>query len=779
MKKHAVLLYVILAVIALLVEFYAYQPLTVKVGELAAASWQQLPEFNRDLINATGIGNYYRPVLFAENTPCLELASGNDGAVEYRVDVPVLPDQDLHWRLMFLSTQGNGRVEIRAFDSGGKLLLTSGYAFSGAAAFDAQRKMHSERSKFNYTGDWVDEQKNIDDMLQADFAGNASQITRLELVLIVEKGQHVLVEKFGSEQNYSRTLAVKSEPVTAVKGESFTAKIEVKNNGSRAINSGAVNLSVPYGFGVIPAGGNKTLVLAPGESKILLLELQAKRASSVNLNKPWQVDFLVNGQNCGKISVNVMDDQPGKIFYVMTEDLEVIDAAGYEKPWGSRLAWITAEEIRVQMKNKAESLNAIAEKYGALWTHYIAWPIIRAAREMAAAGGDDWSAVVADVTESVSNQSRRGHEYGLHMHSDYDPLLPGNSLSINYQQNAFWANHLRHGWAHSVKAAGEFDEYDTRAGILYSYVAELQNVTKDSPNGTSISARAGSFDYGVGTEDQANSYIAYEKTGILGSSDAPGNVGEFVSADYGNEIYFARPDAIENPALDAEDIGLVEFVPTPKKRIEYDLDSLEELNQKVDAGVNAFTASGLVKPGVHAIIGFTHAMFIMGEGTWQATAGGMFDKVDRHLEYVKNQYAGKKLMEFATASQLVKEYLDYYSPQPLAVVDRLVIDAGGCAEYKVTVLGKDIVTGGIYQHPVIVKYPLWLRDTAYAAAICKNGKIIAYYNQLPTTDNDLKFVYNDRSAVYTLRVWHDKRIKALLDFARDFSQSLGKFLTKF
>ena len=390
---------------------------------------------------------------------------------------------------------------------------------------------------------------------------------------------------------------------------------------------------------------------------------------------------------------------------------------------------------------------------------------------MALAGGAGWRQTVAAVRRSVKTQSELGHEYGVHMHSDYDPWLMGNSLSLNYAQNGFWANHLRHGWAHSVKPAGDYYDYNSRAGTLFSYVSELQELTADSPAGTSITSRVGSFDYGVGAADQANSYIAYRAVGIFGSSDAPGNLGEFVSADYGKEIYFARPEAIEKPAIDLDNIGLVEFLPTPKKRIEYDSNSLAELNQKIDAGMSAFSNNDITRAGIHAIVGFTHAMFVMGDGDWTSTSGGAFQKISHHLEYVKAQYVASNRLEFATASQLVKEYLDYYSPQPVAITGALLQNNAGCAEYKVTVLGKDIVANSEYQHLLKLKIPLWLNASAYAAAIYKNGKIISYSAQLPKEDNDLIFIYNDNAANYSVRIWHDRNISRTLMFFRELTES--------
>ena len=198
---------------------------------------------------------------------------------------------------------------------------------------------------------------------------------------------------------------------------------------------------------------------------------------------------------------------------------------------------------------------------------------------------------------------------------------------------------------------------------------------------------------------------------------------------------------------------------------------MAELNQKIDAGVSAFSNNNKTRAGIHAIVGFTHAMFVMGDGDWTSLSGGAFQKISNHLDYVKTQYIVSNRLEFATASQLVKEYLDYYSPQPVAITGALLQNNAGCAEYKVTVLGKDIVANSDYEHMLKVKFPLWLNASAYAAAIYKNGRIISYYAQLPKENNDLNFVYNDNTAVYSMRIWHDRNISRSLLFFREIAES--------
>ncbi len=451
----------------------------------------------------------------------------------------------------------------------------------------------------------------------------------------------------------------------------------------------------------------------------------------------------------------------------MTEDLEPIDGAGYSTPWGNGNGWLDPQEFLGQIVHKSEALNRIAEKYGAKWTHYIAWPAVKAAQWAAGQSQtNQWQSVVSAIEESVSKETKQGHEYGVHLHSDYDPYLPGNVLSYNGAVDGLWANHLKHGWAHSITVEGDFSNYASRAGMLYNYQRILDQLASDSKQGQLLTSRVGSFDFGNGKDDEAMSTRVYKKVGLWGSSDADGNTGDAVtSAEYGREIYFAAPDDINTPAVDLTQVGVVEFRPTPKDFITYNNQNAQTMNEKTDQGVKSFTTGAVVKPGIHAIVGFTHAMFVMGSGDWQSTEGGQFQAIAEHLAHIKQKYADQGLVAFATASELVEAYLDYYTPELIAVYGKKLSDKYGISEYSIRLLGNDIQVDADHVHVVTMKYPLYLRDNAYRINVLKNGQTIYSTSGLPTPFNDVQFKVDDKQAVYTLQIYHNDLIyKMMLQF---------------
>jgi len=715
-----------------------------------------------------GDGNSYRVLAAADpGNNMLELVAGSQGHMEYFVEQQADVTAFAQLRLQFLSTQGQGRIKLSALDSQGKTMAETGFVFTGQLPKGSnQSRWQDMRYTTNYQGNWLEDSYNFSQMLASLPQDSVTGVTKYRLSVEVGQGQHVLITKFAAGTDITKAVRVVPNTLTynVSQGDVLSIEADAQNVSKQPVNHVVVKLIEPYGYGLIALSQEAQIIdqLAPNEKRHVSWQVKAQRPDVVNLNKPWTIKFSVNDQEAQpQVQVLVADQRVGKVFYVMTEDLEPIDGAGYLKAWGNSNSWLDPQEFLVQMVHKPEALNHIAEKYGAKWTHYIAWPAVKAAQwaGMQSTTGQ-WPQVVSAIQESVAQEAKQGHEYGIHMHSDYDPYLPGNVLSYNGAVDGLWANHLKHGWAHSVIAEGDFSDYASRAGMLYDYQRILDKLASGSAQGQLLTARAGSFDFGNGKADEAMSTNAYKKVGLWGSSDADGNKGDaLTSGEYGHEIYFATPDDINAPSEDIAKVGIVEFRPTPKESITYNDQSAMVMNQKTDEGMSYFTIGDAgVKPGVHAIIGFTHAMFVMGQGDWQSTEGGQFQVIDHHLAYVKQRYIDKGLLYFATASELIEAYLDYYTPQLLAVYGKGLSDERGTAEYAIRILGSDILVDANHSHTVNLKYPLYLRESAYRISVLKNGQIIYNTWGLPTPFNDIRFNVDDNQAVYTLRIYHNELV---------------------
>lgn len=693
--------------------------------------------------------------------PLIELAAGGQGQIEYFIEQEATAAVWLRTQAEFLSTQGSGRIQISALDHAGRELATAGYVFTGEIPTSAGgNRWLDRRYQANYQGQWETIAVNPADFLREHVpAYDAGQVARYRMSVVTGQGQHAMIKELAAGRQADKLLSLTPAQAVyhAAVGDQLTISVQAVNRTSAPLAPMTVSLLEPTGFGVAIVGSavQQTERLEPGAACSLSWQVKVTRPDAVNLQRPWALNANVEGSALPVAQIAAADPQAGKVFYVMTEDLEPMDSAGYATAWGNGNSWLDPEEFRVQLIQKAEALNRIAEKHGAKWTHYMAWPAVKAA-EWAATQSQtgQWPQVIADIKQSVQQESRRGHEYAVHMHSDYDPLLPGNLLSYQPAVDGVWANHLRHGWSHSVAAEGSFNDSASRTGLLYTYQRIMDELSADSPQGQIVTTRAGSFDFGNGRESEATSTAAYRHVGLWGTSDADGNIGGSTSGNYGQEIYFASADDINHPAKTLEESALVEFRPTPRPSIGYDSQSAASMNQKADQGMNVFTQGGAIKPGIHAITGFTHAMFVMGSGDWRSVEGGQFAALDEHLAYLQERYASRGLLTFGTASELVKAYLDYYTPELLAVYGAKKASGLISTEYAIELLGQGISADAQHVRQVKIKYPLYLHDSAFYIRILKNGQPIYSTWGLPTPYNDIIFPVDDREAVYTMQVYH-------------------------
>lgn len=723
-----------------------------------------------DRIKEEGSDNVVRELKGTEKTgtAITELAAGKDGVIEYYLDIGADATAVFRTSVEFLSTQGTGRIMVTALDQAGREIGTVGHIYTGALpAGTLQDKWLDQRECDNYEGQ--PELMTIEPelLLATNIPGyNPAVAATYRLRIIVGQGQHAYVREMSAHTDNTKAFRLSGlqQRYDAGLGDTVVLEAGLTNVSRKPQGNIVAVFKEPQGYGLLVEGEASQSIpqLAPGQTQKLVWRVKAQRPDAVNFNRPWPVVLTINDVAYQATAIAVKDTEPGKIYYVMTEDLEPIDSAGYPVAWGNANGWLDPEEFEQQLVQKSEKLNAIAEQYGAKWTHYTAWPAIKGAEWAATQSvSGKWPEVIDRIRRSVQEQSKHGHEYAIHLHLDYDPALPGNHLSYDPSVDGFWGNHLHHGWAHSEAAEGDFFDYASRTGTLYAYQRIMDELSAGSGQGQLLTERAGSFDFGNGSQDEQMSIRACRKVGLWGSGDADGNMGGPIAGDYGKEIYFTKTDDINTPAQEFSQIGMVEFKPTPRQWIAYDKDPAAAMNGKADQGVRFFMDGGRVKAGVHAITGFTHAMFIMGQGGWKSLEGGQFKALEDHLAYLRRQYADQGIITFATASELVRAYMDYYTPELKAVYGERLSDSLGVAEYAVRLLGKGIPRDSGHTHTVSLKYPLYLRDSAYRISIFKNGRPVYTTWGLPTPYNDIAFTV-DEDAVYTMKVYHSEVIYQLL-----------------
>jgi hypothetical protein len=744
-----------------------YQRDLIKNGNFTngTTGWQISPVTDKAQYAVINIG--------ADKPSALSMTAKHQESVQISQQVVAdTPFVQFHFKANFLSTRGDGRIQITALDTDGRAIVSLGWYVVGDVPVNSTTaKWYDLRVVQNYLGDWTEQSHQLAGRFAQEFPGvNISGIRGYRVDLTVSDGQHGVFTDIQLVENRrdSVALTVNEQLPPQIMGEEFVLTTTITNRDSQPQRDMSIQAIEPHGWGlVVKEPIQQIAVLAPGESKTLTWTVVAQRPSLVNLDKAWELTFQIDGNRLPvKANVYVHDPKPGKIYYVLTDDLEPIDGAGYAKAYGNQNSWLDPEEFIVQLVQKAERLNLIAEKYGAKWSHYIAWPVVLGAEWAAGQSTTGaWPQAIEAVKQSVQNQSVKGHEYAIHMHSDYDPRLPGNILRYNGEVDGFWANHRRHGWAHNLPELGTFADIASRTGTLFDYQSRLQDLTRASQQGQIVATRVGSFDFGYNEAEEAKSIEAFRRAGLWAGSDADGNIGGITAGGFTESLYITRQDDINKPTTELRNMGILQFRPNPQNNISYDVDTSSVLNGKVDEGIRAYTDGGRVKAGIHAITGFTHTMFIMGEGGWKSLDGGQFYEIDRHLAHVHHTYVQADMMNFSTSSEMVKAYWDYYTPDLKAAYGPEQQQGKGQYIYPIRLIGSQIPVDARHIHTVTVKYPFYLRQHAYKVEIRKNGQTILKTWGLPTPYSDIEFSVDDATAQYTMHVYADpvvgKCVKAL------------------
>ena len=573
------------------------------------------------------------------------------------------------------------------------------------------------------------------------------------------------------------TLPVESLSLAA--GDRRAVAINVHNPGPAALNL-SVEAREPFGFGVLAEPLTPMpFDLAAGEQKQVHWEITAQRPSEVNLGRTWDLEFVLR---CGRqecctacLPVEVADPEPGQIYYVLTEDCETFDGGELTGDYrdnpqrlamGNRNNFMDPQEYRVQMAEKPDAMNRIADKYGARWTHF--WCTSqRFAAEWAAGQSltGEWQKVIALLGESIRRGCER-HEYAPHIHFGYEPdssLPPQPRLLYDKATdglipNEFWdpetkQGHRYHGWDGArkgisyVKALGAFSDPDSKIGSLfkaYRYLAGLQRGRRQP-----LGARTGASDFGVSPEDQRISTLAHLRTGLIANADA-GYYEATGQYPRGRQAYFCLPSDIEKEIADLSQAALVQFkAPT----VRLDAASLDALDAWFDQRWKGLlTDDGGIAPGVHALVAYTHAMFMKGgSGRMEDTEGGDFVKLDRHLEYVTTRHPE---VRFATMTEAALEFLDYYTPALKAVIEpqsERAEQEGGIVRFRIRLLGRAIPVSPQRRHLVAVKPPAWLLpDQVQMVRVLRDGQEIARFSALQSPGADLPFDVDRRDALYEL-----------------------------
>jgi hypothetical protein len=510
-----------------------------------------------------------------------------------------------------------------------------------------------------------------------------------------------------------------------------------------------VGLELPPGGGLsLETSSSIEIEVPPHGLTPVTWTIRADRPEDVNVGQPWPVRVVARSENRSEntpekmeesyeFRISIPDSRPRRVFYVLTEDCETFDGGpltgnyGAASVLGNANNFMDPEDYRIQMIEKPDRLNEIAERHGARWTHFWCVPqrfAVDWASSQSATG--EWPRIASDLDDSI----RRGsvlHEYAPHIHFDYEPLsahppqprllydaATDGILPNNYYDPVTNPLHQYHDWDGSgrgisyVKKLGDLTDSDSKAGSLNKSLLYLARVQAN--NRYPLVARTGGFDFGITGEDQAISTEAYLANGLRANSDARFTEQE---APRDKPAYWCEPSDRMREVQSVEGIRLVQM------SVSRDTDFSDP-----SADNRWFTSvfENLPASGVHVISAITHAMFMRGHpDAFRSLEGGSFAGLDEHLAWVRAQYP---TVEFATASEALVEFLDYYAPTLEAFVSAVL--CGGDPEKGVLEYGVRLLAAGIRldeQHPARVRItapPLFQAFDVARLRVVADGEVL-------------------------------------------------------
>jgi len=150
----------------------------------------------------------------------------------------------------------------------------------------------------------------------------------------------------------------------------------------------------------------------------------------------------------------------------------------------------------------------------------------------------------------------------------------------------------------------------------------------------------------------------------------------------GGQMFWCTQEDRQTPVNSLDQVRLVQFAIT----MDTFFQSAGDMNQWF-----ARHWESVQGPGVHALLSMTHAMFCAGTpDPFRSLEGGAFDQLDQHLAWVREHYP---TVEFATATEALLEYLDYYTPALDTYTEAPLIGGNptaGYYEFHVRLLGAGI-----------------------------------------------------------------------------------------
>ncbi len=571
--------------------------------------------------------------------------------------------------------------------------------------------------------------------------------------------------------NHNKDIIIKidSSAIIIEKDKSIDINIDLKTPYN--VENMKIEFIEPYGWGVL--GQLIELIKINNNQCTVRMRVTGKRDCRINLENNWKLNIVAYYKQTGDfnniiLSVEVHDTEPGKVLFLITEDFECIEGPHQQDATPDQND-LSVRETNIDLIGKGSLSDSLANIYDIKWSHIAdlgsAFLRLKWLAEVSNDSGwyNNWSEIKSFYTHSISS----ANDIQLHIHSYNIPGSPNYSQQYNKNSNQLITDSNRHylttpfpdghfgAWANIYHDLGYYNAPMTRVGSIFNGLTTYEQFLHEiDPNYRILFFRAGEWEFGSSEQEMRKSIIALRSNKILAGSDA--YKGRFGDRDFifnkriGDNVYFSSFDNIREPTRSLLDIGILQILPIPELHHFSHVRPVDPAASVIKTYGFCLNEYGDIKSGVYLLVEMYHINRInFGDKHWDTIDldYGDWKRLKNHFQEIEEKL---KKAQFVTISQAIVEYLDYYTPDIIALrINEQKIDHKTYS-YDIKLIGKDIIIDDDHTHFVSIKPPSYLLGSIESITLFHNERTIKIWKDVHSYD-DLEFVANSSSG-YKIQV---------------------------
>ncbi len=516
----------------------------------------------------------------------------------------------------------------------------------------------------------------------------------------------------------------------------------------------------PYGWGVLCEW--VATEISNNHQFTARLKITGNRDNRINLGNLWTVNIVAYDQKTGSyndhiVHVNVCDQEPGQILFLITEDFECTEGPHQNDATPHRKD-LSIQETDTDLIRKGSLADSLANGYHIKWSHIVdlGSAFIRLKWLADVSEDSGWQQIWSQIKTFHSHSLTRGNDIQLHIHAYNVPEAPNFSQQYDHETNhlildtstPFPDGHYG-AWANTYKDLGYYDDPASRMGSISNGVRYYEDLLHEiSPVYRVLFFRAGEWEFGLSEKEMRKSVIALRKNKIFAGSDAyEGNFGSrnfIFNKRIGDNVYFSSFSDIRKPARSLLDIGILQILPIPELHHFSHVRPVDPAESVIRTADLCIGENGDVQPGVHLLVEMYHIDRInFGDRYWDSMNLDYRDwkRLKTHFKEIDENL---KNVRFVTISEAVIEYLDYHAPDIIALrTNEHKID-DQTYSYEIKLIGKDIVIDEAHPHFLSIKPPSYFMESLDAVTLFHDNKRIKTWDNIQSYE-DLEFIADSPS----------------------------------